>query len=119
MNKENAKLERQVEILKGDSNGNMAMAQYDAMKKDIDDLMFENSTLQKDYKEATKVLAETQEKLAQKVYEEHERQQKEREAALKMKQQQSVLEETQMKQAQSNEQNQNLRSAFNADRKVL
>lgn len=60
LNKENNKLERQVEILKGDSNGNLALAQYEGMKKDIDELMFQNSTLQKDYKEATKLLQETQ-----------------------------------------------------------
>jgi len=48
LNKENIKLDRHVEILKGDENGKMAMAQYDAMKAEIDDLSFENGTLRKD-----------------------------------------------------------------------
>ena len=37
-----------MEILKGDENGRMAMAQYDSMKKEIDELFFENDTLRKD-----------------------------------------------------------------------
>ena len=35
--------------MKGDENGNLASAQYDAMKRDLDDLMFENERLRKDY----------------------------------------------------------------------
>jgi predicted nuclease with TOPRIM domain len=45
LNKENSKLEKQVEILKGDANGNLALAQHEALKKEIDELLFANSTL--------------------------------------------------------------------------
>jgi len=40
LNKENDKLQRQCDILKGDENGNMAEAQYQDMKREMDDLAF-------------------------------------------------------------------------------
>jgi len=59
LNKENSKLERQVEILKGDGNGNLAKSQYEQMKQEMDDLSFENCTLRKDYNAATEALRDT------------------------------------------------------------
>ena len=73
LNKENIKLDRQVQILKGDENGNLASAQYDAMKRDLDDLMFENDRLRKDYTACTEALKETQITLHQKMEEEQQR----------------------------------------------
>ena len=63
LNKENEKLQRQVDILKGDGEGNLALDQYNQLKNEMDDLVFENSTLKKDYNEATKLLRQTQNKL--------------------------------------------------------
>jgi len=54
LNKENIKLDRQVQLLKGDENGKMALAQYDAMKKEIDELMFENTALRSDVQEGSR-----------------------------------------------------------------
>lgn len=48
LNKENIRLDRQVELFKGDENGKLALAQYDSMKKEIDELMFENTALRSD-----------------------------------------------------------------------
>jgi len=48
LNKENINLDRQVQLLKGDQNGQMAMAQYQAMKKDMDELLFENQRMHTD-----------------------------------------------------------------------
>ena len=41
----------------------MAEAQYQDMKRELDDLAFQNQTLRKDFAEATKLLRETQDKL--------------------------------------------------------
>lgn len=49
MNRENDKLQRQVDLLRGDGDGNMAEEQYQAMKKELDELQFENGTLKKDF----------------------------------------------------------------------
>ena len=38
LNRENDKLQKQCDLLKGDGEGNMAVAQYDAMKKELDEL---------------------------------------------------------------------------------
>lgn len=54
MNRENDKLQRQCDILKGDGDGNMAVAQYESMKQEVDELAFQNSTLRKDYEECKK-----------------------------------------------------------------
>jgi len=48
-----------VDILKGDGNGNLAVVQFDSMKREIDDLAFENQTLRKDFAESTKLLRQT------------------------------------------------------------
>ena len=63
LNRENDKLQRSVDILKGDGDGNMAEAQYQAMKKDLDEISFENSTLKKDFQECKNLLRQTQDKL--------------------------------------------------------
>lgn len=47
--------------MRGDGNGNMAQQQYDQMKKDMDDLMFDNTTLKKDLAASSTLLKETQE----------------------------------------------------------
>lgn len=41
----------------------MAATQYESMKKEVDELSFENHTLRKDFNESTKLLRQTQEKL--------------------------------------------------------
>ena len=56
LNKENQRLDRQVEILKGDENGRMAATQYFNMKKELDEIMFENTTLRKDLNAAVDLL---------------------------------------------------------------
>jgi hypothetical protein len=47
-------LQRQVELLKGDGEGNLALNQYNQMKRELDDILFENNTLKKDFAEAHK-----------------------------------------------------------------
>lgn len=58
LNRENDKLQRQVDILKGDENGKMAAAHYDLMRKEVEELAFENTTLKKDYTECQRVYRE-------------------------------------------------------------
>jgi hypothetical protein len=43
----------------------MAEVQYQSMKKDLDDLQFENQSLKKDFQESTNLLRQTQDKLIQ------------------------------------------------------
>ena len=80
LNKENDRLQRQVDILKGDGDGNLAAAQYEGMKRELDELAFENQTLKKDYNESTKLLRETQEKYHELMAEREERLQLEEQA---------------------------------------
>lgn len=47
-----------MDILKGDENGKMAAAHYDLMRKEVEELAFENRTLSKDYAESQKVYRE-------------------------------------------------------------
>lgn len=77
LNKENIKLDRQVELFKGDENGKLALAQYDSMKREIDELMFENTALRNDVQNAASQLKETQQRLGQMMEQETQRVEKE------------------------------------------
>ena len=78
LNKENQRLDRQNQTMRGDGNGNMAQQQYDQMKKDMDDLMFDNTTLKKDLAASSSLLKETQEQLNELLQREEVRTQEER-----------------------------------------
>ena len=60
MNRENEKLQRQVDILKSDENGKLAAAQYDSMKKEIDELKKDQTELHKKRDEINKMVVESQ-----------------------------------------------------------
>lgn len=81
LNRENEKLQRQVDILKGDENGKMAAAQYEMMRKEVEELSFENGTLKKDYIECQRVYRDTLQQLDHMRLTEQQRLEKEREAA--------------------------------------
>lgn len=81
LNRENEKLQRQVDILKGDENGKMAAAQYDMMRKEVEELSFENGTLKKDYTECQRVYRDALQQLDHMRLTEQQRLEKEREAA--------------------------------------
>jgi DNA integrity scanning protein DisA with diadenylate cyclase activity len=55
LNKENHNLQQQVSLLKGDKQ---ALKTLDSYKKDIDNLIFENQSLQKDLIESSRLLKE-------------------------------------------------------------
>jgi DNA integrity scanning protein DisA with diadenylate cyclase activity len=57
LNKENHNLQQQVSLLKGDKQ---ALKTLDSYKKDIDNLIFENQSLQKDLIESSRLLKEHQ-----------------------------------------------------------
>ena len=52
-----------MDILKGDENGKMAAAHYDLMRKEVEELAFENTTLKKDYAECQRVYREALEQV--------------------------------------------------------
>ena len=85
----------------------------------MDDLAFENSTLKKDFKEAHKLLKQTQEKLIAIEVQEQKRASDEKLLTEQMEMQRQVIEETQSQQKETKEVANSLRSAFNADRKIL
>ena len=119
LNRENDKLQKQCDLLKGDGEGNMAVAQYDAMKKEVDELAFQNQTLRKDYEECRRQLSLTQSDLNRKLVEEQDRVRKEREAQELLQKQQEELVNQKGQTLESQEKNHSLKSAFNADRQVL
>lgn len=92
LNRENDKLQRQVDILKGDENGKMAAAHYDMMRKEVEELAFENRTLKKDYTECQRVYREALDQVDQLRAEELRRLDREREAAEQLDRQQRELE---------------------------
>ena len=84
LNRENDKLQRQVDILKGDENGKMAAAHYDMMRKEVEELAFENRTLKKDYAECQRVYREALDQVDQMRSTEHQRLEREREASAQL-----------------------------------
>lgn len=72
----------------------MAEVQFQSMKKDMDELQFENSTLKKDFQESTKLLRQTQDKLIQMEQLEAVRIEQEAAAAQKLQRQKQELEQT-------------------------
>ena len=72
----------------------MAKVQFQSMKKDMDELQFENSTLKKDFQESTKLLRQTQDKLIQMEQLEAVRIEQEAAAAQKLQRQKQELEQT-------------------------
>ena len=94
----------------------MAVAQYEAMKKETDELAFQNQTLRKDYEECRRQLSLTQSDLNRKMQEGQERIRKEREAEELLRKQQEEIINQKGQTLESQEKNHNLKSAFNADR---
>lgn len=56
LNRENDQLQRQVEILKGDGEGNLALSQFTTLKQEIESLTKLNDRLQKDFSESNLLL---------------------------------------------------------------
>lgn len=119
LNRENEKLQRQVDILKGDENGKMAAAHYDMMRKEVEELAFENRTLKKDYTESQRVYREALEQVDQLRMAEQRRLEREREADEQLDRQQRELEQSKAHTQETEEKAGNLRSKYNADRRVL
>lgn len=97
----------------------MAEAQYHDMKKETDDLAFQNQTLRKDFAEATKLLRVTQDKLMAADEKETTRLEQEAHASKQMERQKEELESTRMATRETQEQTLSLKSAFNSDRKMM
>lgn len=97
----------------------MAEVQYQSMKKDLDDLQFENQSLKKDFQESTNLLRQTQDKLIQMEQLEAKRIEQEAAAAEKLMRQKLELEATQVQQRESKEMASTLKSAYMAEKKML
>jgi len=79
----------------------LAAAQYDSMKKELDELAFQNQTLRKDFAESTKLLRQTQDKLFELEQQETARTSQERLANEQLDRQKSELESTRMQSRES------------------
>jgi predicted nucleic acid-binding Zn-ribbon protein len=97
----------------------MAQAHYTQMKKQIDNLLFENQTAKKDLTEALKEMRGYKTRLQ----EVEQREEASKVEQLKMREEmeshRKMIEDSQEESKQSQEKATNLRSALNADRKVL
>ena len=90
----------------------MAEAQYQDMKRELDDLAFQNNTLRKDFTEATKLLRVTQDKLMAAEEKEQIRLETETQNAKQIEIQKEELESTRMATRETHEQTMSLKSAF-------
>ena len=97
----------------------MAVAQYESMKQEVDELAFQNSTLRKDYEECRKQLSFVQQDLNLKLAEEEKRTAHEKRTQEQLEKQQRDLQSLGTQHQETNEKNHNLKSAFNADKQML
>lgn len=97
----------------------MAQAHYEEMKAEMDQLKSENKAISNDLVEATKMLKETQAHLSALMAQEEERVKQQQESQRLLEKQQETLHVTRALQENESEKNAHLRSAYNADRKVM
>ena len=119
LNKENDKLQRQVDLLKVDETGSLALAQVDALKRDladasnlIDKIKRERDEVQKNYRDALIHLEEAEVQHTRR--EEHEQS-----TQLYILEQNAELKKKSESAEATEHRSHALKSAYNADRRVL
>lgn len=93
--------------------------QIDSLKKEIDELTFENSTIRKDMRELTGTLKDYQEKEFRHKQLEQVRLQAEQQAKIEFERQLDSLEHDRAKTLEERKRGEALKAAYNADRKAM
>ena len=116
LNKENHRIQTQLDLFTGDRT---AVDQLDELRKELDDMAFENQTLRKDLRQLTSTLKDYQEKEFKQTQVDRVRREQEERQRQVLEHQMKEVENEQVKTVQEKKRADTLRAAFNADKKAL